>query len=118
MTSKTITASNARHSDCCDTEGALDLDVSVMLPDGTVLSGEVTLVPARSHSGYVSWGEPSHWVSSDLLAGVQSAAEAIDSKYDTDVEFESILHSIACEAGLVADQFDAGDPTREEGDVG
>lgn len=58
----------------------LDVDVTVTLPDGEEVEGEVTLLPcADGRPGYESWGSgPDHWVSGALLRKLLKAYEGDD----------------------------------------
>lgn len=66
MSTTTITIGSITTSSVCDTDGALDIDVTVRFANGTEAEGELTLLPAEDGSGYSSWGEPSHWVDGRL----------------------------------------------------
>lgn len=58
-------------------EGALDVDVTVTLSDGTEHEGEVTLVRDRGHAtAWRAYGdEPSMWVEAGLLAALDRCAD-------------------------------------------
>lgn len=65
-----ITASNPRPSTTVETDGAMDIDVTLTV-DGVTTEGEVTLCPAQYDGSLASWGDPEHWVSGALLAAVR-----------------------------------------------
>ncbi len=55
-------------------ERGLDVPVTVTLPDGREVEGEVTLLPAEDgRPTYESWGEPDHWVDGRLLRELRKA---------------------------------------------
>lgn len=58
----------------------LDVDVTVTLPDGSEVDGEVTLVPnADGTPGYEAYGMgPDFWVSGPLLRALQGAYKGDD----------------------------------------
>ncbi len=86
----TVTAGEASKT-ATGVERGLDVGVTVTLPGGRVVEGEVTLLPAEDgRPVYESWGEPSMWVSGKLLAEVSRA-------YDGD-EFRAALRAIASAA--------------------
>ena len=92
---KTIITSKARPSCCVETEGALDVDVTIRFADGTELEGELTLLPAEDGSGYTSWGSPSHWVSDGLLSVIQCRDD-----------FDLVLDMLAASASAACDAYE------------
>ena len=65
-----VTASNVRRSECIGDHPGVDVDVTVTLPGGRVVEGEVTLCPAEDgRPRYESWGgSVDCWVSDGLLS--------------------------------------------------
>jgi hypothetical protein len=51
----------------------MDVDVTVTI-DGRDIDGEVTLVPMDGGT-YGSWGQPDHWVRSNLLSELRSLSD-------------------------------------------
>jgi len=51
-----------------------DVDVTVTLPSGETVTGEVTLLPrADGRPGLTAWGSPDNWVSGRLLSAIYAA---------------------------------------------
>lgn len=76
-------------------ERGLDVGVTVTLPDGREIDGEVTLLPREDGSpGYAAWGSRDHWVSGDLLRALDEALSD-DEVRDVLDEIESAA-SAAC----------------------
>jgi hypothetical protein len=76
----TVVASNPRPTDT-GAEGkhgaGVDVDVRVTLPDGQVVEGEVTLLPAEDGTAwYEAWGSADNWVSGDLLTALYGVYDA------------------------------------------
>lgn len=82
-----VEACDAWESDRTRREGAVDVHVVVVLPDGSRQEGYATLVPDpdRGYAGF--GGSPGHWISRDLLCQIRryrdgiylwSACEAIE----------------------------------------
>lgn len=53
-------------------DGALDADV-VIYVDGRFIEGEITIALDKGLDRWAGWGDPTHWVSSDLLAEIENA---------------------------------------------
>lgn len=88
-----ITASNVRPSTYTDTDGAVDIDVTVTL-EGLMLEGEVTLAPAQYDGSLGAFGEsPDQWVSGDLLRYLRTL---------DDSDFRSALDALESAAGAAA----------------
>lgn len=70
-----VTADYARETDT-GVEGAMDVDVTIVLASGPTMSGEVTMVRDRdsnSRLGWRSYGDGAdHWVSGDLLGALRA----------------------------------------------
>lgn len=75
----TVTASNARISDCIG--GGRDVDVRIITEDGAVLAGEVTLVlngDTRSRREWVASGSlPDAWISGGLLKSLREVLASL-----------------------------------------
>jgi hypothetical protein len=99
------TARNARETDTGASYKGVpgtDVDVSVTMPDGSVVTGEVTLLPRENgQPGLTSWGDPGNWISSGLLAALKrldgadfsDALDAIEAAAQSAVPVESEVHS-------------------------
>lgn len=74
-------------------EGGVDVCFDATLDDDTVLSGEVTLLPAEDGSGFASGGAPDNWLDGLTLAALK--------KLDHD-DFRAALEMIAGETAPVA----------------
>lgn len=73
MTTMTVTAGAASKT-TTGVERGLDVTLTVTLPDGREIEGEVTLLPAADgRPEYESWGSADQWVESRLLAAVRAA---------------------------------------------
>ncbi|MBX3264889.1 MAG: hypothetical protein KF782_34780 [Labilithrix sp.] len=62
-------------------EGGLDVGVTVTLPDGREVDGEVTLAPSdhASRPAYEAYGpSPDYWVSGGLLRALYAALDGDD----------------------------------------
>jgi hypothetical protein len=58
-------------------QGQTAVLVTVTLPDGRAVTGEVTLLPAADgRPVYEAWGEPSAWVEEGLLRALRTAYPA------------------------------------------
>jgi hypothetical protein len=88
----TVVASNPRPTDT-GTRRGVDIDVSVTLPDGRVIDGEVTLCPAEDgRPVYESWGPSADfWVSGKLLQELFS----VEAYRDTLDAIESAASDVA-----------------------
>lgn len=75
MATITVTVEKVGPSGCVETEGAVDADVAVTL-DGTVIRGEVTLVPAQYDGRLSSWGSPDNWLSGPLVEALYALDDA------------------------------------------
>jgi len=85
--------------------GGVDVDVSLMLPDGTELEGEVTLMRREYDGSYGEWGAPDNWISGRLLG-------EINARWD-DYDHRAVLDRLSTVAGHVADRY-----VRDGGEVG
>jgi hypothetical protein len=66
-----VTATNRRPTETGVRDG-VDLDVRIDLRDGTVLDGEVTLVPADINPGYGIWGSVENWLDGRTVAALSA----------------------------------------------
>lgn len=81
-----ITARNPRESTCIDNEGALDVDVTVVLDirdrairdcDYITVEGEVTLAPCQHDGSLAVYGNsPDQWMTGALLATLRHLPDA------------------------------------------
>lgn len=54
-------------------DGALDVDVTVTLPDGRTLEGEVTLARREYDGAWAAYGDaPDYWISGAMLAALKT----------------------------------------------
>lgn len=53
--------------------GALDVTISVTLPDGSGVAGEVTLAPHEYDGRWSAWGQPECWMSEMLVTKLREA---------------------------------------------
>ena len=70
-----VAASVGTSSTRVETAGAVDVKVTVTLPDGRrTVEGEVTLIPSQDDDdGELSaWGQPDDWVDSGLLSALRA----------------------------------------------
>lgn len=91
----TVVASSPRPSSCLPVAGAVDVDVTVTLPGGDPLEGEVTLAPRQYDGQLASYGSsPDHWVSGALLRALRGLS---------DLAFRAALDQIEAAAADVVD---------------
>jgi len=70
-----VYASNARPT-TTGVEAGVDVDVSVTLPDGREIDGEVTLLPAEDgRPRFEAWGSPENWMSWGLLRDLRAMTD-------------------------------------------
>ena len=93
--------SNIVASECCDSDGALDMSVTIDLDNGRSLSGELTLVPSAYDGRYGSWGDADNWVGGSLLSDLESAFGYEGGPYSD--EMRAALHQLALCAGKECD---------------
>lgn len=77
-------------------DGGKDVGFDLTMDDGTVLSGEVTLLPHEDGSpGYGAWGAPDNWLDGATLSRLRKLP---------DYEFTAILNAIesACSAQVAS----------------
>ena len=93
--------SNIVASECCDSDDALDMTVTIDLDNGRSLSGELTLVPSAYDGSYSSWGDPSNWVGGMLLAVLEEQFDCENESHSD--EMRAALHQLARSAGKACD---------------
>lgn len=90
-----VTAGTTRET-TTGVERGRDVDVTVVLPDGGVVEGEVTLLPAEDgRAVYERWGDPANWVDGRLLRALRAA-------YPDHGEFRAALGELDAVAGGAA----------------
>jgi hypothetical protein len=82
-----------------DVEGALDVDVTVTLSDGTEIEGEVTLARREHDGAWAAYGDaPDYWISGALLARLHCLGRRA---------FRGACQEIESSAAAACDEYDA-----------
>jgi hypothetical protein len=80
-------------------EGALDVDVTVTLADGTEVEGEVTLARREHDGAWAAYGDaPDYWISGALLAQLHRLGRRA---------FRDACQEIESSAAAACDEYDA-----------
>lgn len=86
-------------------DGGIDVCFDATLDDGTVLSGEVTLLPREDGSPeYGAWGAPNNWLDGRTLA----ALRGLDGQ-----DFTDALNMIEQSTGCTAEDYAESEANKE-----